>query len=145
MAVVITAGLATWLALSFILGFIVGRSNLQKYLPLARRGVATHGVVSAKEPTNHRTIHYTYEVEGQSYGGSGHAGNGNPEFDRLRVGDRVLVYYDPPSPSVSVLGDAKQLLWGEEVSVGVVAVLFPTIIVIVLYARGVLPRYRRIG
>jgi hypothetical protein len=144
LAVVIAACLLTWLISSLLLGFIVGRHNLPKYRPLAQRGVATHGVVSAKEPMNHETIRYNYEVEGVAYSGSSsHTGRGNPEFDRLGVGDSVLVFYDPLSPSVSVLGDAKQLLWDEEVSVGMVAVIFPTIIVGILYVKGVLPRYRR--
>jgi hypothetical protein len=141
---VLVRGLVTWLACSLILGFIVGRINLPKYLPLAQRGLRTNGVVSAKEPANHQTIHYTYEVGGLSYSGSSSHTGGNPDFKRLSVGDSVLVTYDEWSPQVSVLGDAKLLLRDEEVSVGMVAVLFPTIIVIVLYVKGVLPRNRRV-
>jgi hypothetical protein len=61
------------------------------------------------------------------------------------VGDRVTVFYDAQNPSVSVLGDPRHRLANEELSVGAVAVLFPTIIVVLLKAKGVLPIYRRVS
>ena len=135
----IIAGLLTWLVSSFALAFLVGGLNLPKYWTLAERGINTEGVVIAKEPANHRLVRYTYSIDQSSYFGSDQVG----DFERLKIGDPVTVSYDPLNPSMSLLGDPRQRLTNELVSVGAVAILFPTIIVGLLYSRGVLPVYRR--
>src|SRR5262249_35854598 len=56
------------------------------------------------EPTNHQAVRYRYVVDSEDYSGVGNAGHGNPDFERLTVGQRVLIYYDPKKPQVSFLG-----------------------------------------
>jgi hypothetical protein len=128
-----------------VLAFVVGSLNLPEYWALAERGVSTKGVVDATEPDNHRLVRYSFTVGQRSYSDSDQVGDGNPDFENLRVGDRVTVFYDSQSPSVSGLGDPRRRLANEELTVGAVAILFPTFLVVLLYAKGVLPVYRRAG
>jgi hypothetical protein len=67
-------------------------------------GVGVCGKVTAKEPENHQTVRYSYNVGQQTYSGVGHGGHGNPSFAELNVGDSITVFYDPAHPSVSCMG-----------------------------------------
>src|SRR4051794_6857426 len=96
-------GLTTFFA---AVGFIV--MDWRKWHGLAERAVETQGRVVAKEPENHQSIRYSYQVGAGTYIGSGRAGRGNPTFEELNVGDRVRVFYDSDKPEVSVLGDARE-------------------------------------
>ena len=103
------------------------------YYDLARRGIPTQARVTAKEPENHRFIRYSYSVDEGVYSGFGVAGNGNPDFDDISVGDSVTVYYEPDIPNVSFLGDPKYQL--SSVTRGVIFITF-TIPAFVLFAMS---------
>ena len=68
--------------------------GIERLDALSNFGQSTFGTVAAKQPRNHRSIIYYYVVDGFQYTGSGQDGNGNPDFDSLNVGDKVLVVYD---------------------------------------------------
>jgi hypothetical protein len=98
-------------------------------------GVGVYGKVTAKEPDNHQIIRYSYMVGQQTYSGVGHGGRGNPSFGELNVGDRVIVFYDPASPSISVMGNPQshqQVEMGGIIFLVVFLPLFPLGITIIL-------------
>lgn len=135
--------LVVWLGLCAAFAVGIGSINLPTLRTLAKYGVPTEGKVEAKEPDNHQVVRYSYVVGQRSYNGSGRAGYGNPEFISLSVGDKVTVFYDPSDPQLSIMGNPQEQLSNELVSVGAVTLLFPPIIMLGLYMRGVLPRAER--
>src|SRR5207237_7449936 len=102
-----------WLALS-ALSLILGLLLFNPYpsYNLSKNGIRTIGQVTALEPTNHQVVRYTYVVDSLEYLGSGNAGHGNPPFENIRVGQSVLVFYDPMNPKVSSLGYPQARLYG---------------------------------
>lgn len=125
-----------WLLLTIgalIFGILVLR--WPTYYSLAVEGIATRGRVTAKEPENHRFVRYSYVVGGIGHDGLGSAGFGNPEFDQIRIGDNVTVYYDPQSPQTSFLGDPKHQLQSITRGVVFITVCFPLFAVLALLAR----------
>src|SRR6266478_3342657 len=101
--------------------------NVPKFYRLAKDGISVDGRVVAKEPLNHQTVHYSYLVATQTYYGAGNAGNGNPPFDQLRIGDPVRVSFNPNNPSESYLGDPTSEL--NSLTRGAILIaLFPTVV-----------------
>jgi hypothetical protein len=121
---VCTAAIALWLA-----GDFWGKKSV-----LARRGVATHGVVEKKEPANHVQVRYFYDVEGQRYSGVGQVGLGNPTFEQLSAGDLVLVYYDPQHPYDSCLGVPARLGWSKSKGIIAASAFAAVVAVLSIYA-----------
>jgi hypothetical protein len=68
------------------------------------KGVSIYGKVTAKEPENHQTVRYVYEVNGKQYEGAGGAERGNPPFDEIQIGQKVVVFYKPENPEKAILG-----------------------------------------
>jgi hypothetical protein len=99
--------MAIWLALVPVR--IVGTQCVQEYR-LEMQGVRTRAVVTALEPTNHQSVHYSYRADSTSFDASGRAGFGNPEFNQLRLGQEVTAVYLPAAPGISCLGSPRQLL-----------------------------------
>jgi len=93
-----------WLLFA-VIALVIGLNitDRAKYQALSN-GSGVYGNVASKEPSNHQIIRYTFQVNGQSYNGVGHGGHGNPSFDNLNVGDRVIVFYDPANPTLSCMG-----------------------------------------
>ena len=89
---------------SFI--FLQIRPGLQGTHALVRSGVKVTGHVIAKVPRNHASVLYDYYVDGTKYLG----GPCQPEvdFDRVQVGDPVIVTYLPSSPDTSACFDVQQ-------------------------------------
>jgi hypothetical protein len=115
--------------------------NPLEYYKLARTAVETKALVTAKEPENHGLIHYSYVVAGETFYGIGHAGNGNPDFSGIRIGQELVTFYDSKEPSRSILGDPRSHL---KVNLQVVIVgllIFPLFVLYLLYRR--LPSFRR--
>ena len=90
------------------LAFALGAASLviipldwPKWHGLAQRAVETNGFITAKEPNNHSSIRYSYRIGDQSFTGIGRGGGANPEFEQLRVGDSIKVFYDSANPEVS--------------------------------------------
>jgi hypothetical protein len=132
--------LIIWLLLTFFFACLgLAALDWRRWDELSGYDGVTDGRVTAKEPGNHRLVRYSYEVGGRAYSGSGNAGGVNPPFDRLNVGDRVAVFYDPQVPSESFLGDPKGHVSSLKAGVILFAVIGPLFSLLGLYAKGWLP------
>lgn len=78
--------------------------GIERLDALKNFGKTTNGIVAAKYPHDHQSIVYYYTIDGIQYTGSGSAGKGNPDFDSLQIGDKVIVKYDEQGPLNSYLG-----------------------------------------
>ncbi len=89
-----------------IIGYGVGYRILHsdQLERLMKHGVGIYGTVTSKEPENHATVIYEYSVSGTNYSGRGRASDGNPKFEDIAIGERVIVFYDPDNPNESVMG-----------------------------------------
>jgi Protein of unknown function (DUF3592) len=105
------------------------------YHGLSTRGTATRARVIEKQPENHRFVRYSYVVGDRTYDGLGNAGDGNPEFDEIHVGDEVNVYYDPQNPETSFLGNPNHQLQSITRGVVFITVVLPLVIVLALLRR----------
>jgi hypothetical protein len=123
-----------WLLFAMLIAIMLASSYWTQYFYLSRHGVFTYGVVTAKEPKNHQVVRYTYNVAGKDYSGEGRAGYRTPTFDKLNVGDQVLVAYDQTDPQESCLGDPQLLLKGESFAIIGASVIGSMLIVVSIYA-----------
>jgi hypothetical protein len=117
--------LLLWFLSASLIAVLASRGNLVGFYRLTHWGVSARGVVTALEPGNHQSVHYSYEVDGSSYSGIGGGGFGNPAFGFLSVGQAVFVYYLPNEPSVSCMGYPDKLLTNEEIPIILAALIFP--------------------
>jgi hypothetical protein len=91
-----------WLLLVLVAAFLVVRQ--EQIASFASRARTAPGIVIAREPSNHATVRAVYEVDGARYEiADSVIGTPNPDFDVVRVGDAVSVYYDPAAPGRAVL------------------------------------------
>lgn len=96
--------LAIWLVFS-VCGYLVGSvllggESASKYATW--RPVSAE--ITAKEPRNHEIILYKFTVDGVDFQGAGGAGRGNPPFQQISMGQKIVVHYDPASPANSIPG-----------------------------------------
>lgn len=133
--------LLIWLALAIFFGAIgVVVLDWPKWHGLSERGVEVEGKVTAKEPENHMFIHYTYDVGGETYAGLGSGGGINPEFEKLKIGDRVRVFYDSDRPKVSTMGDPREEATSMTFGVGLLTIAGSLFAMIGLSRKGWLPK-----
>ena len=66
----------------------------------AKREKTVLGTIVAHEAWNHNQYRYSFVVNGASYLGLGH-----PPNEPSKIGDQVLVYYDPSNPAKNDLND----------------------------------------
>ena len=133
-----------WILLACLFGFLgIKFLNWSEYRHLANSAVKTTGRITAKEPENHRFIVYSFDVEGRSYSGRGNGGGENPEFEQLRIGDPVSVYYDPQNPNDSFLGNPRKQ--ADSITIGVLflALVGSTFSIVGLYVKRWLPLSKR--
>ena len=126
--------IAIWLflaAISAVIGFLI--INPMADSRLSDDGVMTKGRVTKKEPENHRTIYYSYEVLGHTYSGMGSSRNGNPDFEDISIGQEVIVFYDPQTPEISYLGYPKHHFQVNLVGVVFITLVLPTFMLVPLY------------
>jgi Protein of unknown function (DUF3592) len=121
----------TWLSLACIVAVVAGYLDLPSYRRMAARGVPGSATVVELTPQFHNTLRYEYQVAERTFQGQMQSRTPNLPLERLRVGQSVVVYFDPANPSDSVLGDPKPMLANEIESVAVLAVVFPSFIVLV--------------
>jgi hypothetical protein len=116
--------LLLWLVGASLIAFVLGSVNIPRLFPLTRRGVETCGTITAFEPNNHRTVHYSFQVNGKTYSGAQEGG----------VGEKVLlhtdcmgyvVFYLPDDPYVSCIGDPVPMLNNEVISILLPMLIFP--------------------
>lgn len=118
---------AAWLAMAISLSMGLGALAWSKYFKLARGSISTQGLVIDKEPYNHRSVRYSYMVDKQSYTG---LQNGASMFDEVQIGDAVEIFYLPVDPRLSCLCNPKDQLVEETIPIVLVALIFPTIILL---------------
>ena|GEM_PF-4503830 len=83
------------------------------------------------------SVHYTYKVNRIEYTGDGLAGYGNPETKNLKIGDKVIVFYDSGNIKNSLLGNPKLLLDYQNRYTWVSAILGSALMIIsILIARS---------
>ncbi len=110
-----------WLLLVLIVAFLVVRE--EQVASFANRARTASGTVIAREPNNHETVRAVYEVDRTRYEvADSSIGSPNPNFDAVRVGDTVVVYYEPANPSHAVLS-APQVSGSREGRFAIVAAL----------------------
>jgi len=103
---------------------------------LDKAGIRAEGHVTAIEPTNHQIVRYSYIVGGKEYMGVGHGGHGNPRFEDIRVGQSVLVFYDPENPQLSSMGSPNAQVFGNLWVVVIMSLTIPVSIIASLYRMG---------
>lgn len=138
----ISISVVVWLSLTCGVAFVTAHTNLWRYYILSERGVAVSGTIIDKQPQNHRFVRYSYSVAGRSFERFGRVGDGNSDFDSLKVGDEINVFVDPKDPETAVVGSPKSWFRNELLTVGIATVVFPLLITIVLLAKGVLPPWK---
>ncbi len=91
-----------WLLPAAFVAFVV--ANQYGVAEFAKQARTAPGTVTAREPNNHAIVRAIYEVDGQTYEiADSFIGPPNRDFDSVRSGDTVTVYYDPARPSKGVL------------------------------------------
>lgn len=133
-----------WLILTCLAGAIswglMSQTNLRKYQILAKQSKTTQGQIIAKESKKHQTVHYTYRVNKTVYEGLSYTSE--YPLEKLKLNDKVLVFYNPTDPQVSMIGDP-HLALQEEIAFHVsLPVIFPIFLLLIVFRR-LLPMYRR--
>jgi hypothetical protein len=91
-----------WLLVVALVAFLV--VNQDEAARFASNARTAPGTVIAREPNNHAIVRAAYAVDGTRYEvADSRIGSPNPDWDTVRVGDSVTVYYDPATPARAVL------------------------------------------
>jgi len=99
------------LAVAFVAFLVVNQNVAASFASNAR---TAPGTVIAREPNNHAIVRAAYEVGGAKYEvADSRIGPPNPDWDTVRVGDQVTVYYDPATPARAVLYEPEARAPGE--------------------------------
>jgi len=118
-----------WLLLAVLFSVGVGSLNLPLLHRLVENGIRQEAIATKLTPEFHNTVRYEYQVKGTKFEGQTQSWRPNPPLSEIKVGQPLIIYYDPKNPSLSVLGDPTPMLTNEVVSVGMIAVAAPTVIV----------------
>ena len=89
-----------FVTLPWLLGVAVWGVQARKDSVRASRQRTTAGVITAHDPGNHNSYEYTYSVGGRTF-----RAWEIPHSVEWRIGEQVLVYYDPREPGASSLVD----------------------------------------
>lgn len=119
----------TWLVLATVIAVGIGSLNWPAYHRLVEVGVSGQASVLELLPKIHNTVRYEYHVGGHMFEGQMQSWQPNPPLEQLRVGQPLVIYYDPQHPAQSVLGNPKPMLQNETISVALAAIVFPSFIV----------------
>ena len=122
--------LIAWLALAVVVGIGIGNLNWPNYRRMVVRGVSGQATVVELLPKIHNTVRYEYRVARQSFQGQMQSWQPNPPLEQLRVGEPLVIYYDPGHPEDSVLGDPRSMLRNETISIALAAVGLPTLLIV---------------
>jgi hypothetical protein len=124
-----------WFVLAVLFALGIGSFNLPLFNGLLAHGVEAPATAVKLTPEFHNTVRYEYQVDGKKFEGQDQSWLPNPPVAEIKVGQALVIYYDPQNPSHSVLGNPKPMLANELISVGMAALLFPTFIVFTLRQR----------
>jgi hypothetical protein len=119
----------TWLVLATVIAIGIGSLNWPAYHRLVAVGVSGQASVLELLPKIHNTVRYEYRVGGKVFDGRMQSWQPNPPLEQLKVGQPLVIYYDPQHPAESVLGNPKSMLQNETVSVALAAIGVPSLIV----------------
>jgi uncharacterized protein DUF3592 len=133
--------LLLWFVGASLLGFGLGSFNIPNLYPLVRRGVETTGTVTDFEPNNHRTVHYSFDVNGKSYSGSQQGGIEGEVTSASSVSTRHAVFYLPEDPNVSCIGSPTPMLKNEIIPIALAMLFIPPFFL--LSARTRYPAFQR--
>ena len=86
------------LALPWLAGLALLVSQVHSDRAIAARERTTQGTITAHDPGNHDSYEYTYGVGDRTF-----RAWQIPSDDVWRLGQQVVVYYDPTDPAVSSL------------------------------------------
>ena len=117
--------LLLWLIGALLIALGLGRVNLPGLYSLTRRGIETCGTLTAFESNNHRTVHYSYEVNGKMYSGIQQGGAGERVTALSSRCQGYEVFYLPEAPHISCIGDPLPMLWNEVITLFLVILIFP--------------------
>jgi hypothetical protein len=107
-----------------------------EYEKFLTRGAKVEGIVEKKEPQNHESITYSYVVDGKQYTGTGAAGFGTPPFDVLRVGTKIIVYYDANEPQKSIPGEPELYIQRNSGHPYFLTLFGPLLVIFGIYRKG---------
>ena len=127
---------AAWFVLAIMTALGLGSINWRFFHQIADRGVVTKGVVLELMPKIHDTIRYEFKAGGNTYAGRSSPWLPNPPVAEMKVGQAVIIYYDPLNPFHSVAGDPKPMLANETITVVLAALTVP-ILVVAACAKGI--------
>ena len=113
-----------WLALFLGITTFLFWNNIVGALRVMRNHEIADGTITQLLPQEHRTVVASYEVHGHQYTTSTSLPDqlGLQQFERLRVGDKVKVEYNPALPEYGILGSAEKLLAADIKDIGVLGV-----------------------
>jgi hypothetical protein len=118
-----------WLLLAVLAFIAMGSVNLPLFHRIRANGVRQQAIATKLTPEFHYTVCYEYQVDGAKFEGQDQSWPPNPPLNEIKVGQSLVVYYDPQNPSRSVLGNPEPRLMNELTSVGTVTLVLPTVIV----------------
>ena len=128
--------LMTWAVLVVIVLALLVSINGPRLVRLVAGSTETEATVIAKDSANHRSIVGRFSTKsGGTIEVPGRLGPPNPDFDRVRLGDRVLVNYLETDPATVEFGDPGRQLQNEFLSAAVAALVLPTFGVGVVYLQ----------
>jgi len=82
-----------------LFGFLFGPQMLDEYY-LSQNAQPTKAQVVSKTP-GHGWIEYEYRIDGNRYKGQTSAATTGKSFEKIEVGDPLIVLFDPTHPSIS--------------------------------------------
>jgi uncharacterized protein DUF3592 len=125
-----------WFVLAATVAIGLVSLNWPAYRRMVVRGVSGQATVVDLLPKNHQTVRYEYHVAGRIFQGCMQSWQPNAPLEQLRVGQTLVIYYDPEHPEESVLGDPRPMLKNETISIALGALIFPTFFVLAWARRG---------
>ncbi len=124
-----------WLGLVLGLALFVGSLNIPRITAIDQHKAVAGGRITELTLQMHNTVRYEFEVGGMRYESQGRSGLPNLQSGELHVGDVVMVFYNSLEPDESMLEDPHSELAGEEASVGFMALVMPTVIILSIAYR----------
>ena len=125
-----------WLALAVAVLGGIGSFNVPALYRSVKHGVASHATIIEILPMDHNRVRYEYLIGSRSFRGAMQAWPPNPDIENLKVGQKVVIYYDREHPEKSVLGEPSTMLENELGSVALLALIVPTFVVVPFWWRS---------
>jgi hypothetical protein len=91
-----------WLILAVVFALGIGSLNVPLFNRLITNGVREQATAVKLTPEFHNTVCYEYQVGGMKFEGQSQSWLPNPPLEQIKVGESLVIYYDPLNPSRSV-------------------------------------------